>query len=137
MVQINELRANFSRRLRQAISNAGWEDRGTGKRLAKLAGVGEKAASKWLNAQAIPRQDRLLAITRELRVSPCWLEYGEEGESSSGEVRETAGVYQVDDKLIALISIIQAAREDGELTDGDLRTVGDVVKSITNARSTK
>jgi len=77
MVHADEVRKRFSARLRRATANEGWPERGAGARLAKLAGATPKAASKWLNGEAMPRQEKLGVIAKALRVSQQWLQYGE------------------------------------------------------------
>ncbi|MDT4842491.1 HTH-type transcriptional regulator PrtR [compost metagenome] len=77
MVQIDDIRHSFSGRLKQAMSAKGIGEWGAGARLAKIAGVTPKAASKWLNGEAIPGAANLLAIAKELDVRREWLEYGE------------------------------------------------------------
>lgn len=92
MVHIKETaRAEFAARLRQAISERGWQEYGSGSRLARLVGVSPKAASKWLGAEAIPSHEKIAHIANALGVAPAWLEYGEEGQKDkeptpSGEV---------------------------------------------------
>ncbi|WP_372438950.1 hypothetical protein, partial [Pandoraea sputorum] len=62
MVQIEELRQAFSGRLRTALVNKGLPQWGVGARLAKIAQVTPKAASKWLNGEAIPGAAKMLVI---------------------------------------------------------------------------
>jgi len=76
MVHSDDSRAEFAARLKQALDLAELSGRGEGVRLAKIAGVTPKAASKWLNGDARPGHDKLCAIARRLRVREEWLEYG-------------------------------------------------------------
>jgi len=77
MVQNEDIRAAFSKRLKAALAAHGVESWGAGARLAKVAGVTPKAASKWLNGEAIPGPSKLLAIAVELGVRREWLQYEE------------------------------------------------------------
>ncbi|HJE71429.1 LexA family protein [Pseudomonas oryzihabitans] len=77
MVHSSDLRSGFAQRLKKAISAAGWQDWGAGARLAKATGVTAKAASKWLNGEAVPGPEKLLKLADELGVRREWLEYGE------------------------------------------------------------
>jgi len=77
MVQHEEIRSAFSKRLKAALTAKGIDSWGAGARLAKAAGVTPRAASKWLNGEAIPSPSKLLAIAVELGVRREWLQYDE------------------------------------------------------------
>lgn len=77
MVQHEDIRAAFSKRLKTALAAKGIESWGAGARLAKVAGVTPKAASKWLNGESIPGPGKMLAIAQELHVRREWLQYEE------------------------------------------------------------
>ncbi|BBM66325.1 repressor [Vibrio alfacsensis] len=76
MVHSQNVRSNFSLRLAQACNNAGIEEHGRGVILAKQLKVTPKAVSKWLNAEAMPRQNKMEQLAEFLNVSPYWLQYG-------------------------------------------------------------
>lgn len=81
MVDKQELRAEFSSRLHQALDDAGIRSRGRGvdihKRL-KSVGVHKttQAISKWLNGEAMAEADSMVALCDWLKVRREWLEYG-------------------------------------------------------------
>ena len=81
MVDKDELRAEFSSRLHEALDDAGIRSRGRGvdihKRL-KSVGVHKttQAISKWLNGEAMAEADSMLALCDWLKVRREWLEYG-------------------------------------------------------------
>lgn len=81
MVDKNELKAGFSARLHEALDDAGIRTRGRGVDIHnKLKGLGvlktTQAVSKWLNAEAVPEADSMLALSTWLAVRREWLEYG-------------------------------------------------------------
>lgn len=81
MVKKDDLKDEFSKRLRAALLNAGVGGRGQAGRIReamKSQGitVSEPGVWKWLNASAIPDQTNILALSRWLNVRPEWLEYG-------------------------------------------------------------
>ncbi|EOE5016535.1 LexA family transcriptional regulator [Salmonella enterica] len=81
MVKKDDLKEEFSKRLRAALLNAGVGGRGQAGRIReamKSQGitVSEPGVWKWLNASAIPDQTNILALSRWLNVRPEWLEYG-------------------------------------------------------------
>lgn len=76
MVQIEEIRADFSARLKKALASQGIHQWGAGARLAKITAVTPKAASKWLNGEAIPGAAKLQALADALDVRAEWLQYG-------------------------------------------------------------
>ena len=81
MVDKQELRAEFSSRLHEALDDAGIRSRGRGvdihKRL-KSVGVHKttQAISKWLNGEAMAEADSMVALCDWLKVRREWLEYG-------------------------------------------------------------
>ncbi|WP_256575242.1 XRE family transcriptional regulator [Pseudomonas sp. PA27(2017)] len=74
----------FSIRLKNAARAAGFSDWGMGARLASLTGVTPKAASKWLNAEAIPRRELAITIASALNIRVEWLLYGQGQQSQPG-----------------------------------------------------
>ncbi|WP_445672678.1 helix-turn-helix domain-containing protein [Pseudomonas inefficax] len=86
MVHIEEIRAAFAARLREALLANDIPSWGGGARLAKLAGVTPKASSKWLNGETMPGGAKMLALATALKVRVEWLEYG-----TGGMTEETSG----------------------------------------------
>ncbi|GAB7527931.1 S24 family peptidase [Pseudomonas sp. 3A(2025)] len=76
MVQIEELREAFTSRLKSALAAKGIPQWGAGARLAKIVSVTPKAASKWLNGEAIPGAAKMLTIAQALDVRIEWLQHG-------------------------------------------------------------
>ena len=76
MVQIEDLRAAFVGRLKDALAHNQIPEWGAGARLAKMARVTPKAASKWMNGESMPGGAKMLAIANALGVRVEWLEYG-------------------------------------------------------------
>ena len=76
MVHIEEIRTQFVARLKQALSAEGIDQWGAGARLAKIAQVTPKAASKWLNGESMPGAAKMRAIADALNVKVEWLQYG-------------------------------------------------------------
>lgn len=75
------LRDEFSERLRRAMKDAGVEVSGTAleslfNRYWKGAPISVQAAWNWMNGKALPRQDKLLLLSRLLKVDPHALQYG-------------------------------------------------------------
>ncbi|TCT93314.1 hypothetical protein [Pseudomonas sp. LP_4_YM] len=102
MVEIEKIRADFSRRLHQACNLAGVRERGRAVDIqAELKRRGVKASTtaigKWLNGESIPEPDKLIPLSDWLGVRPEWLEYGR-GDSQkyqSGGVAETGGTFRM------------------------------------------
>ncbi len=95
MVQIDEIRAGFSARLKKALADNQIDTWGAGVRLAKIASVTPKAASKWLNGEAIPGPTKMRAIAGALSVPLGWLQNGIEEIQQVSEVvssREASNV---------------------------------------------
>lgn len=89
MVQREQLREAFSRRLAQACSEANLDEFGRGMAIARALGVSSKAVSKWLNAESIPRQDKMYELATFLHADVLWLQHGSEG-AYSPEARDLA-----------------------------------------------
>lgn len=77
MVQNEDVRKSFARRLKEALAQAGFAEWGAGARLAGITGATAKAASKWINAESMPGRANMLAIAEWLGVRVEWLQYGE------------------------------------------------------------
>lgn len=77
MVQSEDVRADFVARLKKALSHAGIPEWGAGARLAEIAGRTAKAASKWLNGEAMPGRANMIAIASALKVRTEWLQYSD------------------------------------------------------------
>ncbi|RMP50550.1 Repressor protein c2 [Pseudomonas savastanoi pv. retacarpa] len=76
MVQIEDLRAAFAVRLKKALAENHIEPWGAGVRLSKMTGVTPKAASKWLNGEAMPGPAKMRSLSEELNVPLAWLQNG-------------------------------------------------------------
>lgn len=101
MVQIDEIRAGFAARLKKTLADNQIDSWGAGVRLAKIAGVTPKAASKWLNGEAIPGPTKMRAIAESLNVSLGWLQNGTEknqqlSEAAVGEASNVGAIPQPD-----------------------------------------
>lgn len=72
---------DFARRLNMACDHGNLPPKGYGRQvtLAKLAGVGQKGARKWLEGEAFPRVWRLEQLAKKLGVRSQWLMTGEGG----------------------------------------------------------
>ena len=83
MVKKDDLKEQFSKRLRTALLDAGVGGRGQSGKVreamkAQGISVSDPGIWKWLNAASIPDQTNILALSRWLNVRPEWLEYGRE-----------------------------------------------------------
>ena len=76
MVHIDDLRAAFVARLKKALEAKEIPQWGAGARLAKMAKVTPKAASKWMNGESIPGAAKMLALATALDVKVEWLQHG-------------------------------------------------------------
>jgi transcriptional regulator with XRE-family HTH domain len=70
MVQMDKVREEFAQRLALACKEAGLDDHGRGMSIARALNVSAKAASKWLNGESIPRQDKLNQLANFLHADP-------------------------------------------------------------------
>lgn len=93
MVHIDDLRQAFTSRLKHALTLNNIPLYGAGKRLSDLINVTAKAASKWLNAESIPRPVNMLALSSGLNVRIEWLEYGRGAVSEELPIAEVRGDY--------------------------------------------
>lgn len=92
-------REAFSKRLRQALQQGGvavdsptrlagdFNDHYSGKR------VTQQAVRKWLNGEAIPAHDKIMAFADWLEVGAEWLEYGK-GSASAPVAQQVAPSYR-------------------------------------------
>ncbi|NLD14488.1 MAG: helix-turn-helix transcriptional regulator [Gammaproteobacteria bacterium] len=138
MVQIDDLRAEFSARLKRALSHSGVSEWGAGVRLAEIAGVTPKASSKWLTKESIPSRANMVKIADALGVQVQWLEYGEGPMQSSGSEACGAGAAadiatlfgQVTPKTRSVLERIKRLEREGRLKDEDIATLSAIVELI-------
>lgn len=109
MVDNEQLRAEFSKRLHEACDNAQVRRRGRAVDLQKaLKDQGINATTtaigKWLNGEAGASRANIIALARWLGVRPEWLEYGQGSQELSQDfslVKERDGVYVIQPKDLA------------------------------------
>ena len=77
MVQTENLRDEFSKRLIESLNAAKYPVHGRGMKLARELGVSSKAVSKWLTGESMPRPAMMNDLAKTLRVDPLWLQHGE------------------------------------------------------------
>lgn len=77
MVQPEEMRSAFVMRLKSAAADAGVPAWGLGARLSTITGKTPRAASKWLNGEAMPGRPAMQAIAAAFNVRVEWLQFGE------------------------------------------------------------
>ncbi|WP_278939445.1 LexA family protein [Pseudomonas helleri] len=133
MVDKNDLRAEFSSRLHEALDDAGIRSHGRGvdiqKRL-KSRGVNKttQAISKWLKGEAMAEADSMLALSEWLKVRREWLEYGVLPKESTGEHNFQQLPVDKNSKIagmparfgeVPLISWQQAGTNNAELYDAE------------------
>ncbi|MGK8226320.1 MULTISPECIES: LexA family transcriptional regulator [Enterobacteriaceae] len=76
MVHTEKLRGEFAQRLAQACKEAGLDEHGRGMAIARALNVSSKGVSKWFNAEALPRQEKINALAKYLKVDVVWLQHG-------------------------------------------------------------
>ncbi len=142
MVQSSNIRQAFVARLKQASASAGIPDWGLGARLADIAQVTPKAASKWLNMESMPGRSNMQAMANAFGVRVEWLEYGE-GEMRASEESPLPAVAEAEKTSTADIvlkmlekhgkglsaearqNIIEAVAAEATATQGSNVIVGD------------
>lgn len=77
MVQNNNVRKEFAKRLAQASKDAGLDDHGKATEIANKLGITTKAVSKWFNAESLPRQEVMNKLAQLLSVDLVWLQHGQ------------------------------------------------------------
>ncbi|MDM4106143.1 S24 family peptidase [Klebsiella oxytoca] len=92
MVKRDDSKIAFTERLLQICQTIGLTERGRNKTIADLlnkAGVeiSTPGVWKWFNAQAIPDNQKIVALSKILGVRAEWLEYGVGEPTGSGEVK--------------------------------------------------
>jgi transcriptional regulator with XRE-family HTH domain len=96
--------------------------------------VTAQSLRKWLLAEAIPTQAKLIALADWLSVSPQWLRFGtgvrRVGEGSDQASTETAshrGVIVIGKDQAALVSVVDLLTQ---LSEGNLRLVENIVRCV-------
>ncbi|GHW90007.1 helix-turn-helix transcriptional regulator [Vibrio cholerae] len=132
MVHSENVRKEFAQRLAQACNDAGIDAHGRGVIIAKKIGVTPKAVSKWLNAESMPRQNKMEEIANFLGVSLFWLQYGKQ--ESFSEVKEKPNAYMLgemqewdsstplgdDEVMVPFLSDVRLSAGNGFLNEEEL-----------------
>ncbi|MBY8033125.1 helix-turn-helix transcriptional regulator [Vibrio fluvialis] len=125
MVHSENVRSDFALRLAQACNKSGIEEHGRGVILARRLGVTPKAVSKWLNAESMPRQNKMAELADYLGVSLYWLQYGKEEQSPKGNAEILGNMQTWDSKTplgddevaIPFLSDVRLSAGNGFITD--------------------
>ena len=126
MVQSDKVRQEFSQRLAQACKDAGLDEHGRGMAIARALKVSSKGVSKWLNAESLPRQDKINALANFLRVDVVWLQHGKSPEASGTGVEYAGRVRHGLVKVIGEAVLgVDGAVDMTELRDGWLMIYSD------------
>jgi transcriptional regulator with XRE-family HTH domain len=94
---------NFSKRLNEALDDAGVPQKGMGRQstLVKMLGISHRQAKKWLEGDEFPQTSKLVKMAALLNVRSNWLLLGQ-GEKfldPGGDDSEDAQVYRHADEL--------------------------------------
>ncbi|EMK6669905.1 helix-turn-helix transcriptional regulator [Vibrio fluvialis] len=125
MVHSENVRSDFALRLAQACNKSGIEEHGRGVILARRLGVTPKAVSKWLNAESMPRQNKMAELADYLGVSLYWLQYGKEEQSPKGNAEILGNMQTWDSKTplgddevaVPFLSDVRLSAGNGFITD--------------------
>lgn len=89
---------------------------------------------KWLLAEAIPTQAKLISLVEWLAVSPQWLRFetgtrrvAKANEQAAMEVAAHAGVIVIGKDQAALVSLVELLTQ---LSEGNLRLVENIVRCV-------
>jgi phage repressor protein C with HTH and peptisase S24 domain len=126
MVQIEDIRAAFVSRLKKSLAEKGIDQWGAGARLAEMTKVTPKAASKWLNGEAMPGAAKMQAIAENLGVRIEWLQHGsgdgpglsvlEPSSTATDKIREMlAGKALGDDRLQKILAVAEGNEQEGTI----------------------
>ena len=75
--QVDKIKEEFAKRLQQSMDLQNYPTRGRARVLSKEFGISDKAASKWLNGEAIPETSKLPILAKFLGTTSEWLLSGD------------------------------------------------------------
>lgn len=81
--QVDKVKEEFAKRLHKSMDLQNYPLRGRARILSKEFGISDKAASKWLNGEAIPETSKIPLLANFLNISSEWLLSGKKGEEIS------------------------------------------------------
>lgn len=134
-----DIRAQFVRRLKEAMAHAGLSERGAGAYLAKLTKTTPKAPSKWLNAESMPSRQNMEILARGLGVRVEWLEYGKGSKTiEPAPLQNHAALAkqlfdQVTPRTQIALKRIQELAAQNKLTDADIDILMQVAERISGS----
>jgi transcriptional regulator with XRE-family HTH domain len=141
MEMTNEkLRQQFSARLKKEFQRAGLPVSSPTQiaqefnRRYPATQVTAQTLRKWLLAEAIPTQAKLIALADWLAVSPQWLRFGtgarrtaKANEQAATEVASHSGVIVIGKDQAALVSLVELLTQ---LSSGNLRLMENIVRCV-------
>lgn len=102
----------FSNRLNEALNNKGLPIRGRATELANFFKITPKAASKWVNGEALPDTKRIIDLASWLHVSVEWLLTGKENPVKLDNNVDLSQKIPLDGRPIPVISWVAAGSFD-------------------------
>lgn len=129
MVQTEKVRKEFSQRLAQACKEAGLDEHGRGMAIARALNLSSKGVSKWFNAESLPRQEKMNALARFLKVDVVWLQHGTVSVKASGSDESLTYIGHFKNGLVRVVGEailgVDGAIEMTEDRDGWLKIYSD------------
>lgn len=135
----NEIRAQFVRRLKEAMGDAGLSEWGAGAHLAKLTKTTPKASSKWLNAETMPGRQNMEIIAKAMNVRVEWLEYGKgrknlEPVSSQSHAQLADQIFnRVTPRTQTALQRIKYLAAQDKLSDADIDMLMQIVERLSES----
>ena len=108
--------STFAERLNKAIKNRGVSSA----EVARRTGISSAAVSRYLRGSYTPKQNKMYLLARYLRVNPAWLMGYDVSEEpvkeaisvKAREIRQSASIHLVEDKIQELTDILSAMKND-------------------------
>lgn len=107
----------FAARLRAVLDFRNFSSfHGQQTKLAKCFGVSQRAAGKWLNAESLPKTERIVEIARKLKINSEWLLSGRGSMvDAPGATKEKEMV--TENQILIPVYNVEASAGDGILMD--------------------
>ncbi|HBM3086420.1 S24 family peptidase [Klebsiella michiganensis] len=139
MVKRDDSKIAFTERLLQICQTIGLTERGRNKTIADLlnkAGVeiSTPGVWKWFNAQAIPDNQKIVALSKILGVRAEWLEYGVGEPTGSGEVKRMVNKSERDVYRVEVLDLSVSAGPGSYMLSDDVEVLYAIEFTTEHAR---
>lgn len=129
--QVHKVKEEFAMRLQKSMDLKSYPLRGRARILSKEFGISDKAASKWLNGEAIPETSKIPILAKFLNVTSEWLLSGD-CEKSDSYMSEESNELDIHMLYKNFLNDFDYAHRNDKLTPDIIKTLNQTLNLMIN-----